>query len=211
MKRVLAFVLFIGMAGQANAAIFDAGSPGSFSYGGFTWDTSFSPTGNNDGFIATGGDVDPLLGEVQIVGSDTGTGVQSPTDALSTMSTAITESGTISVAWDYFTNDAPAVFDPFIWLVNGVADLTSITNDALGTGGQTGTFTQHVDAGTLFGLAIGTDNLFGGGAFSADVALSNFSFTSDNGSRVVPIPPAFLLFGTALAGLGFFRRKKFAV
>ena len=33
MKKVIAAVLFIGMAGQANAAVFDVGSPGSFLFG----------------------------------------------------------------------------------------------------------------------------------------------------------------------------------
>ena len=127
------------------------------------------------------------------------------------MTTSITVSGIISVAWDYFTDDAPAGFDPFIWLVNDVANATSISNDALGTGAQDGMFSQHVDAGTLFGFAMTTDNTFGGGCCAADVVLSNFSFISDFGGNPVPVPPAFLLFGTALAGLGFFRKKKAAV
>ncbi len=202
MKKVLAFVLFIGMAGHANAAIFDAGAPGSFSYGGFTWDTAFSPTGNNDGFIGTG--VDAGVGDVQIVGSDTGDFA----DASSNMTTAITESGTISVAWDYFTFDPPALFDPFVWLLDGVEQAITGFDEFLG-GGQTGTFTQHVDAGTVFGFAIVSDNLLGQppGAWSADVGLSLFSFTPNP----VPIPAAVLLFGTALVGfIGVSRRRKVA-
>ena len=49
-----------------------------------------------------------------------------------------------------------------------------------------------------------------GGEF-AFVTISNFSFDDGFGEITpMPVPPAFLLFGTALAGLGFFRKKKAA-
>ena len=218
MKKVIAAVLFIGMAGQANAALYNAGSTGSFSFGGATWDTSFTPTGNNDGSIRTGPEAnsDPLkapiaLGEVQITGSDTGTQLDIPVRSLTTMTTTIAQGGTISVDWTYTSGILdPAENDPFIWLLDGMVQLPFIYG-ADTTGVETGTFTTVVDAGALFGLSIASDNLFGAPLFQANVVLSNFTLTDLNGSNLVPVPPAFLLFGTALAGLGFFRKKKAAV
>jgi len=243
MKKVLAFVLFIGMAGQANATLFsavnndiydndlDPTTSSSFDYGGFTWDTGFSSvpndpdTGlpNNDGVIATDGN--QAFGDVQIFSSDTGAGVDLDGDGLadintsSNMTTDITESGIITVTWDYFTFDDLTSFDPFVWLLDGAA--TTITDDALAVGCdidgiagddglcQSATTDFEVVAGTVFGFALLSDNLFGGGLYVADVVLSDLSFTAFGGNPV-PVPPAFLLFGTALAGLGFFRKKKAA-
>jgi len=218
MKKVLAFILFIGMAGQANAAVYSDASPGSFSYGVYTngdaimWDTTFPPAGNNDGYIATslGGDSDAAVGDVQIVGSDTGLFA---THVSSAMTTVIQESGEISVDWDYFTLDPPAGFDPFVWLLNGVVQ--DITNfDLFSNNQQVGTFMTSVNVGDIFGFAILTDNLLAEpfpGANSADVGLSGIQFGDLSGNMLAtPVPPAFLLFGTALAGLGIFRRKKAA-
>ena len=220
MKKVLAIVLFIGMAGQANAAIYTVDSPGSFLFGGFSWDTSFSPTENQNGSIRNGpeansvdGEAPIALGEVQITGSDTGTQLDIPIRSLTTMTTTIAQGGTISVDWTYTSGILDgADNDPFLWLIDNVVQTPFIYgNLGTGIGVQSGTFTQAVDANTLFGLSIASDNLFGAPDFQANVVLSNFTLTDLNGSNLVPVPPAFLLFGTALAGLGFFRKKKVAV
>jgi len=227
--------LFIGMAGQANADIFfDVPFPatGSFGYGGLDWTTGFE---NSDGSVATndlnaststisggaaGGfpaDYTSNGSDVRIFGSDTGIEANGP--GLSSISTTIGPvSGTISVAWDYIAGPGTlAENDPFIWLLGGdpLLALTpqSIAGfDGLSAAPQSGTFIQHLDAGALFSFGILTlDNLFGDGEF-ASVSLTGLEFTADiGGMNPVPVPPAFLLFGTALAGLGFFRKKKAAV
>jgi hypothetical protein len=68
-----------------------------------------------------------------------------------------------------------------------------------------------VGLGDLFGFSIfSIDNAFG--AASVDISNLTFCTACDANGRppvsAVPLPPAFLLFGVALAGLGFVQKRK---
>ena len=233
MKKVILFVLFIGMVGHAQAAFIVSGDvDNTFNYGTNTDSTGVVSTDFFNwtaGFVNSDGSIDTetaFNGEFQMIGSDLldADGFGCPGTFLdlctsTNMLTTSSEAGTISVDWDYFTGDVFAEYDPFVWLYDGVA--TTITNDALGffddgsldDGIQFGTFSATVAAGVDFGFAILSDNYFGDGLSGADVGLLNLNFVADpfqaNPPTAAPVPPAFLLFGTALAGL-FFRKKKAA-
>ena len=227
-------VLIIGVAGHAHAASyptdgtnFDYGSsgPGTF----FNWDANF---GGGNGSINTGADAS--VGEVNIVGSgEAGFTLFEPDcvglsldecdnayfdyedqafESLTSMTTTAAVGGSISVNWDYLNSDFPE-YDPFVWLYDDGSGLTMTEiTDPLGDFGQVGLWTETVVTGALFGFGIlSLDNLYG----FADVGLSDLLFTAAGPDGrpdvgVVPIPPALLLFGTALAGLGLFGRKKTA-
>lgn len=217
MKKLL-FAAMICMASSAHATIYDMDD--------FVWTDD---TGFGDGAISRSGS-----NTATIRGSDDGSGFFDPTQMTSTSTLGAGSGvGDVSFSWDYTTGDTDSLYDPFVWLYSatnidadndGVLDdltVTSITTagevvDVDGDGildpEQSGIWSFAVAAGSLFGFSIDTaDNQFGNGHFGS-VTVSNFAF--DDGfagnPNAVPVPPAFLLFGTALAGLGFFRKKKAA-
>ena len=213
MKKLL-FAIMLGMASQANATIFILDD--------FAWtpEYGFPGTGEINGIDSDGTFVSPTGTSVTIKGSDDGSGEGDPTAITTATSNG---AGTVSFDWDYLTRDAFAGFDPFVWLVDDGSGLTrtSITDGTVietspdvfvgsGAQAQSGSESIFVTAGSIFGFSLDTfDNKFGTGEFGF-VTISNFQFDDGFAGNVVPVPPAFLLFGTALAGLGFFRKKKAA-
>jgi hypothetical protein len=203
LKKVM-LVLLLGVASQTQAAIIDT-SGVDFDLGGLTWTSSFqyfAPAGSTDpvlpgdGFIRTGADA--VNGELEIQGSNNGTGVYSETAMYST--TAV--DGTLDFSWIYGSPDL-ADLDFFIWINEGTGDATR----TLALSAASGVESLVLGAGSLFGLSIDTrDNTFGAGF----VDISGLQFTAAGGVVVstVPVPGALALFGIALAGLGFVRKQK---
>ena len=203
MKKVM-LVFMLGLVSQTHAAIIDTNTVDpNFTFGGLDWTASFdylsapSPTTPSTGTIRTGAEA--FNGQLEITGSDNGSGAASETAMYSTA----TADGSVSFNWDFFSTDL-AGFDFFIWVSDAITgDITRVISDRV-SATESGISSFIVSAGGLFGLSVDTtDNNFG----AATVDISNFSFTAFGGSPV-PLPPALLLFGTALAGLGFFQKKK---
>jgi hypothetical protein len=204
MKKIM-FVFMLGLVSQTHAAIIDTNTADpNFTFGGLDWTASFdyisapAPTTPSTGTIRTGAEA--FNGELEITGSDNGSGVASETAMYSTA----TADGTVSFDWSFFSTDL-AGFDFFIWVSDAIGgDTTRVISDRI-SASESGISSFIVAAGGLFGLSIDTtDNNFG----SATVDISNFSFAAFGGASAVPLPPALLLFGAALAGLGFFQKKK---
>jgi hypothetical protein len=200
LKKVM-IVFLLGVASQTQAAIIDTTGT-SFDAGGLTWISSFqyfpgpgqSTTLDPGGQILTGGDA--FNGELEIQGSDNGSGIYSET----AMYTTATADGTLDFSWIYGSNDA-ADFDFFIWINEGAGDITRTIASSAGSGIES----LVVTAGSLFGLSIDTrDNTLGNGF----VDISGLTFTAAGEIGNVPVPGALALFGIALAGLGFVRKQK---
>ena len=197
MKKLL-FAAMICMASSAHATIYDMDD--------FVWTDD---TGLGNGVISRSG-----TNTATIRGSDDGSGFFDPTQMTSTSTLgAGSGEGDVSFAWDYTTTDTDSIWDPFVWLYAADGDINNLSITSITTSGitnQSGLWSFAVAAGSLFGLSIDTvDNEFGDGEFGF-VTITNFAFDDGFAANPVPVPPAFLLFGTALAGLGFFRKKKAA-
>jgi hypothetical protein len=198
MKKLL-FAAMICMASSAHATIYDMDD--------FVWTDD---TGFGSGEISRSGS-----NTATIRGSDDGSGFFDPTQMTSTSTLGLGSGvGDVMFNWDYTTGDTDSLFDPFVWLYAADGDINNLTITNITTNGitnQNGFWTFAVAAGSLFGLSIDTaDNQFGNGEFGF-VTISQFAFDDGFGAVTpMPVPPAFLLFGTALAGLGFFRKKKAA-
>ena len=218
MKNVI-FVFLLGLAGQSQAQIINnATTDPTFGFGGFTWESSFAYLGDTPpggelaaGEIRTGDDA--LNGELEITGSDNQlnppplNGPFYPSEAA--MFTTITENGSASFDWIFETQDSQGAYDFFMTIISfdaagtQVVQATRMTDVSASVQSGLGTIINLL-AGDLFGLSIDTADNFGG---SATVDISNFKFTADS-ARVVPVPAALWLFGSAIAGLGFMRKKK---
>jgi len=200
LKKVM-FIILLGVASQTQAAVIDTTNT-SFDLGGVTWTSSFqyfaapgeSTTLDPGGQILTG--LDAFNDELEIQGSNNGSGIYSETAMYSTA----TVDGTLDFSWVYGSNDL-ANFDFFIWINEGAGDVTRTLALAAGSGIES----LVVSAGSLFGLSIDSrDNTQGAGF----VDISGLQFTAAGGISTVPVPGAFALFGIALAGLGFVRKQK---
>ncbi len=200
---IFALVIGLGLGQSAQAVTIDSSGAGTtFDFGGLTWTADFSGSTPNTGVIEY---TDPAPTDVTIKGSSNGLGLPSNTG----FSTTAASDLAIDFSWAYQTFDFSEVFDTFFWVNNG-AGSTTVQLSVNGDGAiQNGAESMLVAAGDVFGFSIFTlDNLFGLGEF-AQVTISDFSFQDLGGNpNPVPVPPAFLLFGSALAGLGFMRKKK---
>ena len=200
-KKVM-IVLLLGVASQTQASIIDTTNT-DFNLGGLTWTSSFQyfsgpggdPTLDPGGAIRTG--VDAFNGELEIQGSNNGTGVYSESAMYSSSAVA----GTLDFSWVYNSPDL-ANLDFFIWINEGTGDVTR----TLALSAASGIESLVVSAGSLFGLSIDTrDNTFGYGY----VDISDLQFTAAGAlPTAMPVPGALALFGIALAGLGFVRKQK---
>ena len=203
MKKVV-FALLLGMASQSQAQIIDTTGT-NFNYADLTWTSSFQyfsgpggdPTLPADGTINT--NLDAFNGELEIVGSDNGTGVYSE---VAMYSNSGLTGGTLDFSWAFTNTDTLAGFDIFFWINEGTGTATrELTNLA-----EAGFESMVVGANALFGLSIDTRDNIGGPAF---VDISGMTWTAAGGEvGQMPVPAALWLFGSALAGLGFMRKKK---
>jgi hypothetical protein len=191
MKKFL-FVILLGLFGQAQAAGIDA----------FTWTIN---TGLGDGTVA----IDNATSSAVITGSNSGLSIV-PTDT--SMTTTASVAGSVSFDWTFVDNNPlsdPAAglggpFNFFFWIYDGVNTtlLADVTTAGSGSFGPT-----LINAGDVFGMSIQTQiDAFGAGI--ATITDFVFSPSGQGGVGEVPLPPAFLLFGVALAGLGFVQKRK---
>ena len=119
-------------------------------------------------------------------------------DTFFTTTAAATE--TISFNWSYVTNDiwGESGTDAFGYVINGAVTTLIDPNQDFTNPAQSGTAVFTVNAGDVFGFDANTLDGWGG---SSVTVVSNFS--------AVPVPGAFWLFASAIAGLGgMFRRNK---
>jgi hypothetical protein len=206
MKKVV-FALLLGLTSQAQAQVIDTTGV-DFSFAGLDWTSSFqyfpqgqdpAPSIPGDGVIRTDADATVFCAtcNLTIDGSNNGSGVYQET---AMYSTAVTD-GTLDFDWA-FTNNDIADWEFFFWINTGTGDgsreLTALAS--------AGSESFVVGAGSLFGISIDTrDNTLG----NSFVDISGFEWTAAGGNTgAVPVPAALWLFGTALAGLGFMRKKK---
>ena len=197
----LFLILMLGLFSQAHATTIDVNSTDpNFSYGGLDWTADISyltggtePTTPLDGFI----EYDVTPGTVSLTSSNNGSGVY----AITSMSTTASVNAVVDFSWFFETLD-DANFEFLLWINAGAGEATrTLTNFVDLT--QSGVESFIVSAGDIFGFSIETfDNLFG----PSMVDISEFSFTALAASPV-PLPPALLLFGIGIAGLGMVRRK----
>ncbi len=212
---LLAVGILAGSPSQAAVVTLDAMDSGQvIQWGGFSWTTEFNPAS------LTGGTGAPLnTGTIAYddANSDapltiTGSGAAgSVNQAVAVgISTEATAAGTVFFNWD-FVSIEPAFFDILYWVNDGVD--TTLTNVFLGS--QSGT----ADGSVVDAFAVNANDLFGLSLISqtnnetfATATISDFAFTpfggTGGGGVPVPVPPTFLLFGTAVLGLGFFRKMK---
>ncbi len=201
----MALITGLSVGNVAQAATYDGalGDDGAiFGFSGFSWTADFSyappsPPGTGNGQILVN---EATPGPLQIVGSADGTG----NIANTFMTTTVSGNGTIDFVWDFLQTGAD-----FFLAVNGVVETVI----------DTGSSTLHpnciygvlscsiaLNDGDTFGLGIKT---FTNGAAGAVLNFTSFTTSGFGGNpSPVPVPPAFLLFGSALAGLGFMRKKK---
>ncbi|MCP4331934.1 MAG: hypothetical protein GY785_04710 [Gammaproteobacteria bacterium] len=201
---VFALVIGLGLGQSAQATVLyesDAGS--TFGFGGLTWTADFS------GFTPNSGEIEyigPDPTDVTIRGSSSGSGFPSNTGFSTTAGSDLQ----IDFSWAYETFDIfGEVWDTFFW-VNSGAGSTTVQLSVNGDGSiQSGAESMLVAEGDVFGFSIFTVDNWDLPADFAEVNISNFSYQDLGGNpNPVPVPPAFLLFGSALAGLGFMRKKK---
>lgn len=106
--------------------------------------------------------------------------------------------GVLSFNWNYLTADAASVYDPFSFVINGIA--TDELFSSLSKTGE-GTFSRNIAAGDIFGFRVfTTDNVGGRGS----VTISNFS-APDSAS----VPEPLTIAGSAIAlGFGAWMKRK---
>lgn len=183
-----------------------------FMFGGLNWAVNIQWTGNPDptpaNVIADDTTGDTNAESVTLNGSNTDSGAISYV----AITTTLAEAGTILFDWAYSTTDAAG--GDLFYGVNGAYDAASSLYGFSTNADGSDAYGIALLADDIFTLAISSDNLGGCNADFTICGLSGFGtavisglgFTASN--FAVPVPPAFLLFGTALAGLGLFRKKR---
>ena len=190
-------------------------------------------TGNNDG---TFGLDEAFNDQIEIVGSNNNAAPLNGPDGLpfteddiffpseSKMWALADVDGSVSFDWFFSTGDLDGEFDFFMTVVKAneqivYIDRLSNISGPEQSGNQAGfgcgllltcegAFGSVINltAGDIFSLSIDTADNLGG---EARVDISNFNFTSnDDRFPAVPVPAAVWLFGSAMAGLGFMRKRK---
>jgi hypothetical protein len=223
MKKLI-LALMLGICGQAQATIIDADTVlvGGFDWNGINWNATFEP-GCTTANPCAEANIVPNNGSINYTNDDSI--VISGSDGVSstpTMLTQMTTSAAINNAsgafvdftWNYATLNVPAIpaYDPFFFILDtsqlsGTQALPN-SGDLLDLGGsptQQNSASIFIPYNSIFGFAIKT---LGNENNLAVVTITDFSLSLVPGQpNPVPVPPALLLFGTALAGLGFMRKK----
>jgi hypothetical protein len=231
----LAMIAGLSVGQVANAAMMDVQDTSpvadkTFNLWGLEWTAQFGSFGGtpSDGTVSYNNACpnaadcpDPTVG-AKITGDNSGSGDPTATEMMAFAPSV----GTISFDWTYQTTDTgPAPpeptdplnrdADPFFLLKDNSTSIFDLnasfgTCDALGL--CTGSLAPLSVAMGLFSFGLSIDSVTGENG-SAWVEISNFEFLDESGRPIgaVPVPAAFWLFGTALAGLGFMRKKKAAV
>ncbi len=216
-KPLIGLAMLAGLSAEQVANATPVTTDGQFTFADLLWDATFD--GGYGSIVVD----DPTVGTAIINGHENdptctvdganATPICVTGTRTTTMTTGIDKTGTISFDWLYNTEDSGGSFwDPFV-----------ILNDELITlyptdGGNSGSFSIGVLLGDIltFGLGIQSDS-FGG---TGHVAISDFCYgpagdpNCEFGGQPpnpVPVPGALVLFASAMAGLGFMRRRKQAV
>lgn len=134
-----------------------------------------------------------------------------PPTTLTLFTITAATAGLLSFNWDYFSDD-PDPDDFFSFELNGAPVIPLADNWSPDWSGVEGLVDPFIDLAKddVFGFSIFSDfSIYGAGIGN----ISNFQFIEENiGESIplnpVPLPPALLLFGTALAGLRFVQKKK---
>lgn len=116
--------------------------------------------------------------------------------------TVATQAATINFDWSYVTNDlwGESGADAFGYVINGVFSSLTDPNQDVSIPNQSGSASFAVNAGDVFGFDA---NTFDGYYGSSVTVVSNFNASP----AAVPVPAAFWLFGSAVAGFGAFLRR----
>ena len=112
--------------------------------------------------------------------------------------------GDFTFSWSYELQDSLTGFDPFVFVSDLLVGVSGLQVVADGSGAMAGSAFFSLTENAIWGFAVRSlDGTFGPGiATISKLSLAPGQIPS------VPLPPAILLFGDALAGLGFVRKKK---
>ena len=199
--------LALGQSAQAST-VTAAESPNSFSKWNSAWDVVYLPGNGIIQYDNGNGTIDDLTADqVRLTGATNGGG-----NSFTRMTTAAGSNNglgyKVTFNWDYLTLDPPSSFDPFVFindLVLGVSEKVTVDAGPASQSGLAGLAFFNIADLAMWGFALqSVDGLYN----SASVIISGVQLTALKPPSAVPLPPALLLFGTAIAGLGFFRRKK---
>jgi hypothetical protein len=205
MKKFL-FIILLGLFGQAQASGFDSLAPWTTSATTTTAGASAGSVVFNDNTTATltGCYKDPVLIPGPFPGSTISV-PQSCTGVAKMESSPTLTSGTAQFNWSLSAD--PATASILVWLLDSAGTALTLTTECV----SGGFCSFDVAAGSIFGIALqdltgASGNLVG----PAIATITNFDWAANGqgGVGAVPLPPAFLLFGVALAGLGFVQKRK---
>lgn len=118
--------------------------------------------------------------------------------------------GTVDFRWSYESTDADSSWDPAGWFIALTlgqpsslipGDLSSASPNI----SQNGIASFNVMAGDVFGFYAHTLDQFGG---TATLTISDFTFTYDTGTSVIPEPGSVFAIGTLLSSGLFLRLRR---
>ena len=198
----LAIIAGLSVGQVANAALIDASTTDkTFNAWGLNWTAVF------DTFAPSNGNVSHDASGVTITG-DNSAGGYSSTEIWGDAPVA----GSVIFDWSYTTADANGAGNDPLFYIEGTTFTPFDLSVSCTTFPCTGTTGPVAVTAGLFSFGLSIDSVTGQDGL-ASVDISNLNFLDADGKPIgaVPVPAAFWLFGTALAGFGFMRKKKAAV